>query len=478
MSLKIEQGVGATQANVTNQNLAVTLPQTPAQAGYAILAGEQSNAADQAGAVFEKIRASAQGRLTVGQPVQLLNEVFSTAALNTAIFQSPVTTMTITVGAGTLNLNAGAITTINTNAMVRTWAFYPLQADFATYSTFDMSYSVAPQVNDSLELGFFQATGTAAVTDGAYFQWDTTATLKAVLNNNGTPQFVTITAMPSAAVMHKYKIVCENDRVLYYIDGACVAIITPGVGLGMPMFAQAQPWAVRKIHGGVLPALASVVKVGYLFIGLQDAAGLGKDNATVQTMGGRMGSQGQSGHAMGSTALLTNSMATGAGAAMTNTTAALGSGLGGQFTALPTLAAGTDGILDSFQNPAVTANIPGKTLWIKGVKIQGCVTTVLAGNATPVIYLFSLAYSHNAATLATAEGVSSKAPRRVPLGFEVYAAAAAVGTLGSVSGVYFPFTAPIPINPSEFVQVVAKNVGAVTTTGAITWTVGYDSYWE
>jgi hypothetical protein len=55
-----------------------------------------------------------------------------------------------------------------------------------------------------------------------------------------------------------------------------------------------------------------------------------------------MSYQGQTGQTLGSTALYTNSQAAGAGAAMTNTTAALGSGLGGQFAALPTLAISTD----------------------------------------------------------------------------------------------------------------------------------------
>jgi hypothetical protein len=195
-------------------------------------------------------------------------------------------------------------------------------------------------------------------------------------------------------------------------------------------------------------------------------------------LAGKMGSQGQSGQTMGSTALLTNSLAAGAGAVMTNTTAALGTGLGGQFSALPTLAVATDGILCSFLNPAATAAIPGKTLYIRGVKIQGAVTTVLAGNATPVIYALSLAYGHNALTLAQAEGAGTKAARRVPLGYETYAAAAALGSLGSASGVYMPFTAPIAVNPSEYVAVVAKNLGAVTTTGVITFLVTFDSYWE
>ena len=50
---------------------------------------------------------------------------------------------------------------------------------------------------------------------------------------------------------------------------------------------------------------------------------------------------------------------------MTNTTAALGTGLGGQFSALPTLAVNTDGIICSYLNPIPTSAIPGKQMVIK-----------------------------------------------------------------------------------------------------------------
>jgi hypothetical protein len=176
---------------------------------------------------------------------------------------------------------------------------------------------------------------------------------------------------------------------------------------------------------------------------------------------------------MGSTALLTNSLAPGAGAAMTNTTAALGSGLGGQFAALPTLAANTDGVVCSYQNPLPTAAIPGKTLYIKGCRIQSIVTTVLAGG--PVLYEYSLCYGHTAVSLVTAEAATTKAPRRVPIGLETFAANAAVGVLGSPAGQYMAFQYPIAVLPGEFVAIAAKNIGTVTTTGVIMFIVTFDA---
>jgi hypothetical protein len=468
--------VGGANLDV-NGNIKVAFPHDENQAGYVMLAGDLSDSTDPAGLITEAIRVSAQGRLSVGQPVMLMNEAFNYTALNSALFQAPVTTQTVTVAGGTLNLNASAITTLSTVSRVATYAFFPFQADFATFATWDMSLSVAPQVNTTIEAGFGQCSASTAPTDGAFFRYDTTGTLKAVLNNNGTEFTSSALTAPSVGVMHRYKIIAENDRVLFYIDGLCQATIASPSGLGMPMYAQAQPYFVRTYHAASAPALANVVKIGYVFIGLQDAAGLGKDNATIAAIGGRHGSQGQSGNTMGSTALATNSLAVGAGAAMTNTTAALGVGLGGQFTFLPTLAAGTDGILCSYLNPIPTSAIPGKTLYITGVRVQGVVAVVLAGNATPVIMEYGIAYGHNALSLATTETATTKAPRRQFIGFETYGAAAALGTLGS-QGVLMPFKSPIAVNPGEYVAITAKNIGVVTTTGAICTNVTFDSYWE
>lgn len=473
---------GNTSGNVaevdTDHNLKVTLPVYPSQAGFAVLAGEIGAVGDTAGRLVEPIRMSSQGRLTVGEPVGLLNEVFNYTAVNTAVFFQATSAQTITVAGGTLNLNAGAVVTASTYSAVKTYQYFPFAADFATYCTTDMSLSTAPQLNCLIELGLFQAATSAAPTDGAFFRYDATATLKAVLNSNGTEYFSSAITAPSSGVMHKYKIIVENDRALFYIDGGLVANIAGPTGLGMPTYAQGQPFQMRCVHSASAPALANVPKLGYVFIGVQDAMGMGRTAPDLAALAGKTGAQGQSGQTMGSTALYTNSMAAGAGAVATNTTAALGTGLGGQFALLPTLAANTDGIISSYLNPAATAAIPGKTLYIRGVKIQGCVTTVLAGNATPIIFAFSLAFGHTALSLATAEGSGTKASRRVPLGYETYAAAAPVGTLGSQQGVYTAFDAPIAVNPSEYVQVVAKNLGVVTTTGVITFQITFNSYWE
>jgi hypothetical protein len=196
-----------------------------------------------------------------------------------------------------------------------------------------------------------------------------------------------------------------------------------------------------------------------------------------------MASQGQNGGTMGSTALFTNSLAPGAGAAMTNTTVALGSGFGGQFAAQPTLTASTDGIMQSYQNPVGGVNQTPRNLIVTGVRIQSVVTTTCV-NAGPIIYVYSLAYGHTAVSMATAETASftsgtTKAPRRIALGVETFPVNTTIGTIATANGgIYITFGTPILVAPGEFIAICAKNVGTVSSSGVITFLVNFDAYME
>jgi hypothetical protein len=457
-----------------NNNLKTVLPVIPNQAGFVKVAGELSASGDPVGLLVEAVRTSAQGRMTVGQPVPLMNEFFNNTTLNSAVFQAPTTTMTVTCAGGTLNLNASSINTLNTVARVSSYAHFPFLADLATYTTFDALLTQPPQNNCTIEMGFGIASASTAPTDGAFFRYNASGQLLAVISVNGAETPSAAITAPAGNVMHRYKIVVENDRVFFSINGAVVAIIATPTTAGFPVYSPSQPWFARVINGAIAPTLANQVKVGYICVGLQDGAAYALDLPSAMAIQGRHGSQGQTGHTMGSTALLTNSLAPGAGAAIANATAGAGAlGLGGQFAVLPTLAANTDGILCSYQNPLPTAAIPGKTLFIRGVRIQSIVSTVLVGG--PVLYEYSLCYGHTNVSLATTESATAKAPRRLPIGLETFAAAAAVGVLGSQAGQYMAFLNPIAVLPGEFVAIAAKNIGTVTSSGVIMFIVTFDA---
>ena len=224
------------------------------------------------------------------------------------------------------------------------------------------------------------------------------------------------------------------------------------------------------------------LKVATTFVDQLDSQ-LAKPYPHVQAAKGLSAYQATQGGTMGSTALLTNNLAPGAGAAIANATAGAGAlGLGGQLTYQPTLAANTDGILCSYANPAGGVNQTPRTLYITGVRIQSIVTAAFTGG--PVYAIYSLAFGHTAVSLATGEQVSftsgtTKLPRRIALGCEIFPVTSAIGQVSTTNTpVQMSFLSPVVVNPGEFVAIAAKNVGTVTSGGTITSMVTFDGYWE
>ena len=54
--------------------------------------------------------------------------------------------------------------------------------------------------------------------------------------------------------------------------------------------------------------------------------------------------------------------------------------------------------------------------------------------------------------------------------------AAAVGVLGQPIDINFD--TPVCVRPGEFIDIIARNIGTVTTTGAITFLTSIGGYWE
>ncbi len=417
-------------------------------------------------------------RLSVTLTTPLWDDTFNATAQNTAKYRAPVTTQTVTYTAGYVTLNGSAITTANSNSAYQSYRAFPLYSKSELRVNFSTLITTAPQANNVIEIGLFTATlpGAAAPADGCFFRYNASAELRGVCSYNATETQTAAITAPSANVNHDYVISVQTNTVQFIIDDTRVGILTlltDAPTEGQPMAQATVPVSMRTYIGATPPSSATQVRVSDIFV-TQVGGFPNRQWEHAKAGYGHMLSQGQNGGTMGSTALYTNSLAAGAGVAATNTTAALGSGLGGQFAIQPTLAVPTDGIIASFQNPVGSVTQTPRNLIITGVKIDGIVTTVLVGG--PVYYLWSLAYGHTAVSLATAEAATAKAPRRIPLGIQTYVVTAPVGTLGQT--VSMSFQSPIVVAPGEFVQLVAKNVGTVTSAGVITTISSFNGYWE
>ena len=418
-------------------------------------------------------------RTRVGVDTTAFNEYFPWTVLNSSLWTAPTTTSTVNVTNGLCNLNAAGSLASGAVARLTTYRSFPIYTNYSTAPTIHFQFSAEPVANMVHEIGFIIHTGVAVPTEGMFLRIDATWVMRAVLCNNGSETQsdpLDFTALVWVNETRTLLIYGNTYEVVFWIDNVCIATIPRPTAAGSMTQSQMLPISFRSYNSTTVIGTPSIMKIGAVNVTIADM-NQSKAWAHVLAGCGGMSYQGQTGQALGTTALYTNNQAVGAGAAMTNTTAALGSGLGGQFAALPTLAVATDGILQSYQVPLGTSAAPGKTLYITGVSVYGAVTTALVGNATPVLYAMSLAFGHNAVSLATTTTATSKAPVRKPLGYMAFGSAASLGKLGIAIQKDFD-KAPVVVHPGEFVQVVAKNLGVVTTSGVITFQVDYEGYWE
>jgi hypothetical protein len=409
------------------------------------------------------------------------DDTFNGTAQNTGKYQFAATTQTVTQAAGYLNINAAAGNAINTNSGMKTWRTFPIFGKSETRFNLSGYVTQVPQTNVTIEFGLFAADLTTRVvpTDGVFFRYNTLAEFRGIVSIGGVETPTAALTAPSANVNHDYNIVIQTNTVLFYVDDVLlgtISLLTDIPGSGQPMLAAEQNLVMREYIGASAPALAVTLKVSDVFV-----TSLGMDQQkpwSEQKAGfGHMAYQGQNGGTMGSTANYANS-ANPTAAVPTNTTAALGTGLGGQFWETVTLAANSDGIIQSFQNPTGSITQTPRNLIIYGVTYHCYNQVALATVAFNKQQ--SLAFGHTTVSLATAEGTSfttnptTKAPRRIALG--VIQPVAAVNT--SYVQYTIRFQAPIVVAPGEFIALVSKNVGTVPATGVIAWMIAYDGYFE
>lgn len=422
-------------------------------------------------------------RLRVAHDTILDRETFNYVAQNTGKFSHTFTTMTATVSAAGLLTNSGNIVTTATGFTFGSFAEFPVgMGATAIYCETSVAFSASSvPANAVVDIGMFRrgVTTAFAPTDGVYFRFDSSG-MKGFINRGGvetsTAAF-TFTPVPNKNYLLTISI--SEKRCRFWIDDVLMGVVE-NAGAGQPYTSASLPWSIRHANvggaaGGGFQALVTdyVISLGGALV----------PSTLAQTGNRTLGSyQGLSGGTMGSLANYANS-ANPTAAVATNTTAALGTGLGGQFWETGTLAVNTDGIIMSYQVPAGTTAVQGRRLVISGIYLSSYIQTLLAGG--PLNIQWSLAFGHTAVSLATAESASfatatAKAPRRVPLAPLTQAVTAnqAAGTLVQQAAPGVQFTHPIYVNPGEFVALVAKKVGTVLTAGVFAHVITFDYGWE
>lgn len=463
-------GVAGELQDDGNGNAAVNLPLTDTHAGFVKSLSENDAGARTGTPNVASPETDEDYRLRISADSLLDTETFNYTAQNTGKHGSAATTMTLAWQASGLLSNSASITTTTTGASFFTRAFYPMIGSAVLYCEFSLSVSVsAVPTNTIYDIGMMLigAANPYAPTDGVYLRQNSSG-WSLVRNHNGSEVTSILTGFsPTANQVYQIILDISEREVRCWIDNELwiMPVETPAAQ-GQPFMSGSLQFGFRHvITGGAAGGVYQVLLKDYTI----SKGGLATADK-LSAIGNRMyGSyQGLSGGTMGTLASYANSADPNTSAALSNT-AALVTGLGGQFRFNAAATAVTDGIVTSFQVPAGTANIPGRRLVVTGIKIS-CANLGVAVATTATTLAWSLAFGHTAVSLATAEAAGTKAARRIPLGLMTWPVGAAVGAMPQSGDIVVSFEGgPVYVNPGEFFQTVAKFIVGTATASQVIW---------
>jgi hypothetical protein len=490
---RIEGNTSGNVAEVNSSNeLKTALSLIPANIGGVRLFSENDTGSIVGAPVLKSPETSNDSRLRVGIDTLLFDDSFNGTAQNTANwkFMAGTTAMAASQAAGFLSLNSGNVQSANAACSMQTWRTFQIMGTSPLYVEFAGNINALPVANQVFEAGLFFSSASGATplapTDGVWFQL-TSAGLTGVAVYNGarieSGVLVPLASFP-VAQNAKFTITITASECKFWVNDVLVGTLLTPSGNATPFMTDSLPVCVQMRNSGTVTGGTMIPKIGCVTVSMADLH-TSKPWAHQIAGMGRTCHQTQNSTAVSSptvivgATLTTPNSATSAAAALSNTTAATQfTGLGGMFLVQPTLTAGTDGILCTFQNPAGGINQTPRELYITYVAISGAVQSTLSGG--PVVNAYTLCFGSTAASLATVESTSfasgtTKLSRRVALGVQACIAAAVAGT--QLNDIIRNFDTPIVVNPGEFIGIACRNHGVVTTAGALALTVTFNGYW-
>lgn len=445
-------------------NLKVTMPQSvnstnSTKVGYVFLAaGPQNKALTTQGPM---------GRLSVGVQTLEFFDPIDGAAINPHLWNQNAVTMTIAQDStlGLLTLNSGAITTINTSCSIFSVKKIQLINTFVPTNRILFKTPNVPQANATIELGFLEATGSTAPTNGAFLRWSNSAQFVCVNAFNSVETTSAALTAPTATAIHTFHTTYRGTKVEYWIDEVLVAEVAAVSGQSAPTASSRLQIGARVYTDGTVPSVAPQISIAAVAMWRNDLA-------TNKPWSTQMISLGRGAYQSPVTPFATmqnwvnNTVP--ATATLSNTAASYTT-LGGLFAVTTAFTANQDNLLFGYQVPT------GFQLYITDVQLSAAVTTVLGATATALTW--GLALNASAVSLATADAFPTNVYgyRRVFLGVHGLVASAAVGT--SLPPLILTPGIPYMVDGGRFVGIILRAT-ASPATGAITGGVTLDGYFE
>lgn len=396
------------------------------------------------------------------------------------------------------NTNPTAIVTGSAAAVLKTYKTFSLDGTETLSLDLEGAFSAAVVANNTIEFGFGLTANTTTYDcfDGLYIRANSTGLIGVIRNNLASDVATTavfkdstnVTFVPVNGRKYQFIIYMSTRRCQFWIADPVSDLIwlagslsTPA-GYGAPTASQAVPIFVRQVHAVSAPATAASFNVSRYNV----RRGGPNVVSTLKEMVARVSEGILSPGTLTTTGnnTITSGSLVAVVAAVPVNTAALLSTLSGKITETMTLAAGTDGILINYLNPALPVAVgttynQNRRLRINGISLTTFVSVILS-NATVIAKGFYLAYGSTSPSLAgvATDTATAKAYRRVQLPFmQQHAINAALWSVPTQTMNYFSFETPIYVNPGEYVALVTTN-SVAAVSGAVVHAIAFNYSWE
>lgn len=452
----------------TNRRLNINLPEDAASAGFAKIISTDGNS----------IVVTENGALLTSMDSVAFFEQVDGSTVNTNVWSTSVSGMTMAQASGYITLNSGTAVTANAYAILNSIKNIPLYGTLPVKISINALVPILPEANATVELGIGAVATNAAPTDGAFFRWNTSGQFCGVISSGGAETVSvfsgtytdadgdTIVVPPVINEAEIYEITIVEDLVQFAIGDVLLGEVQVPAGLAFPTSAGRLPLFARAYNGATPPVTAPQVKIGQVVVA-QEGMNQQKDWREILAELGRNSYQ----HPLtyGQTANHVNS-ASPSSATLSNTAAGYTT-LGGKFQFAAVGGAATDYALFGFQIPA------GYQL-----KVYRCaISTVNTGAAVTVgatILDWAVGVNSSAVSLATSESPPTTwAPRRLPLGVQAFKLLDGIGQVAA--DLLRTFDPPLVIDSGRFFHVILQiPVGTATASQVIRGDVMIEGVFE
>lgn len=427
----------------------------------------------------DSLNCSDTGALRVSAGELIFYDQVEGSALNTNLWAPSNDTLTIAIANEYITLNSANVTTASKYALIQSIKQFPMYSLMPLVIDLNALPTVLPQAGLTMELGIGLVSGVSAPTDGCFFRWNPQGQFVAVISNGGSETSSaaltgtitdssgnSVTLPPAVNSTHIFHIEVVENSVEFSVDDAIVSTLNVPPAQAFPTNNGHLPLFCRYYNGATPPAQAGQLSLGQAVV-TQDDVNQNKPWCESLAGLGRGIYQNQI-NTFGQTANHANSTVP-ATATLSNTTAGYAT-LGGKFLFAAPAGAETDYALFAFQNPSPFQ------MYVTDLAIS-CINTGAAVGITASLLEWAVGVNSSAVSLATADGVGTWAPRRIPVGSQAFAALSGIGI--PQNDIVRHFSVPLIVDAGRYLHLILRvPIGLATGSQVFRGMAEFTGYYE